>query len=131
MPLKDPELRKQYQKLYRDRHKLKIAAYQKTYREQHDFTEYKKEWHKEKRYDKYGLTKQQYEDMLVQQQYRCKICQRDFTEKWRTYIDHCHSTSEVRGLLCFHCNTGLGHFQDRPEYLYRALCYLEKVSTNE
>lgn len=42
-------------------------------------------------------------------------------------IDHNHQTGKVRGLLCHHCNVGLGHFKDNIELLNSALDYLIKT----
>jgi len=39
-------------------------------------------------------------------------------------VDHNHNTNKVRGLLCNHCNRGLGHFRDNTETLLKAIDYL-------
>lgn len=50
----------------------------------------------------------------------CVICGK--TDK--LCIDHCHTSKEVRGLLCSSCNFGLGNFKDNPVLLANAIKYL-------
>ena len=46
-------------------------------------------------------------------------------------VDHCHKTNTIRGMLCNHCNRGLGHFRDDPELLEFARIYLLSNNTDE
>lgn len=51
---------------------------------------------------------------------QCVIC----GSKEKLVVDHNHISGEVRGLLCNHCNRGLGHFKDDPMLLEFAAQYL-------
>lgn len=73
---------------------------------------------------KYGLTLAQFDAMLVAQGFECAICSTPLTDGRRTSVDHCHATGKVRGLLCGHCNSGLGFFKDSPDKLFAAATYL-------
>lgn len=44
----------------------------------------------------------------------------------RLHIDHCHTSGQVRGVLCGDCNTALGRAKDDPEILRKLALYLEK-----
>ncbi|MEN8656250.1 endonuclease VII domain-containing protein [Streptomyces sp. 21So2-11] len=79
--------------------------------------------------NKFGLTLEDYEAMLVVQDRRCKICLRTAGEADRCFkrlgVDHCHSTGKIRGLLCRSCNAAIGQLQDSPRIIKRAAAYLE------
>lgn len=71
----------------------------------------------------YGITVEQYDKMLADQEGRCKIC--DSVPGIRPLcVDHCHETDKVRGLLCDSCNMMLGKAYDNPEILRRGAEYL-------
>ena len=74
---------------------------------------------------KYGITINDYDNMRIEQNYRCKICdihEDDLTKGLVT--DHCHTTKRVRGLLCTKCNVALGLFKDNKDSLINAIEYL-------
>jgi hypothetical protein len=50
----------------------------------------------------------------------CVIC----GNEGKLVVDHDHKTGHVRGMLCNHCNRGLGHFRDDPTLLEFAAQYL-------
>lgn len=73
---------------------------------------------------KYGITEDQYQQILELQNGVCAICLRHQRYK-RLSIDHDHKTKRVRGLLCNWCNRALGKFVDSVVRLRRAAEYLE------
>lgn len=75
---------------------------------------------------KYGITLEDYNRMLLEQEGRCAICKELPTgeQPW-LHVDHSHETGQVRRLLCFTCNVGLGSFQDDPDLLSKAIVYLK------
>lgn len=62
--------------------------------------------------------------MMADQNYACAICGESI--RGRAHVDHNHKTDEVRGLLCFLCNAGLGMFKDNIRLLAAAIVYLER-----
>lgn len=76
---------------------------------------------------RYGLSLDEYERLLLSQGGCCAICSSsDAGGRGRFHVDHDHNTGAIRGLLCHHCNTGLGAFADDTERLIAAATYLEK-----
>jgi len=73
----------------------------------------------------YGITPEQYTEMLNNQQSKCGICGDEMSQP---HVDHCHNTNKVRGLLCINCNQGIGKFKDDVDKLQRAIDYLNKHS---
>lgn len=70
----------------------------------------------------YGLTLDAYNLMYDEQAGKCKICLKMCEV---LDIDHCHTSGEVRGLLCNHCNTALGRFKDSEAAIEAAIRYIE------
>ena len=77
----------------------------------------------------FGITLEQYEEMVISQGDCCAICGKHrTTNKQRLAVDHCHLTGVVMGLLCSHCNKSLGTFKDSINILNKAIAYLQKES---
>ncbi|MGV9379767.1 endonuclease domain-containing protein [Nonomuraea sp. NPDC003707] len=70
---------------------------------------------------RYGITEDDFERMLAHQGGLCAICR----AVPGTFVDHSHQTGQVRGILCFNCNNGLGHFGDNLVLLELAALYLD------
>lgn len=71
----------------------------------------------------YGLTTDMIEVMKVAQDNVCAICKKP-PKKW--CVDHDHDTGRIRGLLCYACNTGIGHLGDDTDRLQAAINYLSQ-----
>lgn len=78
---------------------------------------------------KYGITPEQYDEMLVAQGGCCALCGSSDPQAVfdRFHIDHSHETGRVRGLLCAKCNLGLGSLGDTVESLQRAIDYIKRT----
>lgn len=83
---------------------------------------------------KHGITIQERDALLHKQEGMCPICKNTIAFKENkgrglntgdeAVVDHCHSSEKIRGVLCGHCNTGLGAFKDNPYALENAIEYL-------
>ena len=80
-----------------------------------------------RRLKQYGLTIDEYERLIVQQNGVCAICRKREKQRTRLSVDHNHETGVIRGLLCVRCNAGIGQFLDDPMLLRTAAVYLEKT----
>jgi|SRR6185312_1803343 len=80
---------------------------------------------------KYGITLDQYNELLVLQGGVCGICKglpvgktKNGKPSSRYDVDHDHATGKVRGLLCHSCNVMLGQARDRIDVLNAAILWL-------
>lgn len=76
----------------------------------------------------YGITLDQFNEKLKEQNNKCAICNSTNTHDKHGVmaVDHNHSTGAIRGLLCYKCNAGIGLLNDNKEILTSAIKYLEK-----
>jgi hypothetical protein len=86
----------------------------------------------QKREKTYGLSHDEYKQLLIKQGEVCAICGKPESLKIKgktamLSVDHNHYTGEIRGLLCSRCNRGLGVFNDDIELFKKAASYLEEV----
>lgn len=81
----------------------------------------------------FGITRDQYNEILKSQNYVCAICEnpetaidgRNGTLK-NLAVDHCHKHKGIRELLCWRCNSLLGKVDDSTELLQKMINYLKK-----
>lgn len=78
----------------------------------------------------YGITQEQYLVMQTNQNNRCLICKKEpelvKSKSTKLYIDHCHKSKKIRGLLCHKCNTAIGLFEEDSRILQSAIEYINK-----
>jgi hypothetical protein len=119
-------------KEYRELNIEKFRQYEASRRSNHERVEYDRLRSYPRRY---GISREQYEQMRIQQSFKCAICGMSEEEhkvsRWGVLcLDHDHKTGAVRALLCALCNKGLGSFKDNHNLLEKASNYLrsfEKV----
>lgn len=79
----------------------------------------------------YGITLDDYNKMFNDQNGSCKTCFIHQSElKNPLFVDHCHTTGKIRGLLCYKCNSALGFANDDIQVLNNLIEYL-KDSIND
>lgn len=74
----------------------------------------------------YGITLAERDLILESQGGRCAVCRTDDPGKRGWFVDHCHTTKKIRGILCQPCNSVLGYAKDDPAILKAAIAYLRK-----
>jgi Recombination endonuclease VII len=71
------------------------------------------------------LTREQYDEWRSRQNGHCKLCGHEISGK-SAHTDHDHETGQLRDMLCYPCNQGLGCFKDDPGLLRAAADYIER-----
>jgi hypothetical protein len=74
----------------------------------------------------YGITLEQKMERLKEQGGKCAICGQIESAGRGWAMDHCHATGKLRGILCHHCNVGIGALGDDPSRLQAAIEYLRE-----
>ena len=104
MAFKDPEVRKEYLRIYMQKNRRR-------YKHKHG----------------YDCSAEQYNKMFQEQEGCCAICGAHQSESKRQLaVDHNHETGKVRALLWMTCNTQLGIYEKYKETFKNYL--LEKDS---
>lgn len=75
---------------------------------------------------RFGITPDQYYDLLDRQKNKCGICNSELPPT-NSVIDHCHETGIIRGVLCRQCNTAIGMLRDQSDKMTNAQRYLDET----
>ena len=118
----DKPLKKDYNKDYKAFNRDYQRWYRKQFPERAKHSDLKKS---------YGISFEMYQQKLESQNNVCAICgneeaavRNNSMEKRNLAVDHDHRTGKIRGLLCTHCNQGIGNFRENPDFLAKAISYL-------
>jgi Recombination endonuclease VII len=119
----NPEKAREAARRYRETHLEERREYARRWRETRGWTR--------KLRERYGITPEQYAELLAAQGGGCAICGMKPGAR-RLSVDHDHSCCPgdiscgwcVRGLLCHAHNVGLAHFADNEELLMAAARYV-------
>ncbi len=82
--------------------------------------EYRLKQRKSHLQNKYGISIEDYNKLLISQNNCCATCKSPTPGGRSTvyfHVDHCHITGNVRGLLCQACNNVLGLVKDNTDTL--------------
>jgi hypothetical protein len=101
--------------------KIHKKKYQKNWRAKRD-----KDYNFIRNLRGYGMTIDDYNNILLEQKGVCAICKKAPKNNRRLHIDHDHQTGLIRGLLCFRCNFGLSYFAENVITIKYAYEYLQK-----
>lgn len=85
-------------------------------------------YHRKSRIRRYGITEDDYFEILIAQEGKCAICKnKDPGRGHKNFdIDHDQETGKVRGLLCSSCNLAIGGMGHNTDRLMSAVAYLLK-----
>ena len=131
------ECRKEYNRI----HRIEKAKYNKKYRQIHrtELIEQQKEYRQTeegklacRRRDlkkSFGITLEQYDEMVENQSGVCAICGNMNIKGHRLCVDHNHEAGKIRALLCDHCNHLLGCAKENVIVLQSAINYLHDYSS--
>jgi hypothetical protein len=89
---------------------------------------YRDAWRKWDLKKRFGITPEDYDQLLAAQNNCCAICKSPTSKSRisRFHLDHNHVTGKLRGLLCSHCNVALGMAEENPMLLRAMAEYIEK-----
>ncbi len=80
----------------------------------------------------YGISIEQYDEMLLRQHGCCGICGlHQDQQPRRMAVDHNHATKQIRMLLCVKCNFAIGHMNDDHRLAARLYAYLKKFNAKK
>jgi hypothetical protein len=91
------------------------------------YTKRQLKYFREDLYKHYGIREDRYAELFDKQEGNCACCginQVYLTR--RLAVDHCHTTGEIRALLCGNCNPAIGYVKESIARCEQLIEYLKK-----
>lgn len=126
LPEEEQELIREYERRYYKDIRSKCPSYITKRKEYYEANKesFNRRAMKSKFKSRFNITLEYYWDLFNKQNGLCALCNEPEPLGILLSVDHCHKTGKIRGLLCGHCNRGLGLFRDNPEVLIKAAEYV-------
>lgn len=132
----DPEMHRAYAQEQHHKHRANKLAAMKIYREKNAeaIKAQQKEWRSKNKetirrnnLKRIGFTPELFDELVAYQNGLCAICDAALSDlpSKHVHADHCHTTSEPRGILCHHCNSAIGLLKEDKRLLKKAEEYLD------
>jgi hypothetical protein len=81
---------------------------------------------------KFGMTLQQYKNILDKQSGQCIICGKTPEQNGKMLaVDHNHTTGQIRDLLCNNCNVTIGFIEKNGTEFDKLKWYLKRHKINQ
>lgn len=113
LALRKHRLSQKYRDTYNKRYAILKATGEQAMRGKEAYAKQKLDPVKRMRHlSRYGLSLQEYQLMHEAQGGVCYICHKPNTNNRILCVDHDHDTGKVRKLLCTHCNSRLGIYEN-------------------
>jgi antirestriction protein ArdC len=136
--MRDKEKKKATGRAYYAAHRELCLAKSKAYYQAHkdERIAYHKSYHVTNRHlarnrnlnNAYGISQAAFLELLSKQGDACAICRTSDWGKRGPFVDHDHRTGQVRGVLCFRCNSALGYVNDNPNIIRAMGDYLSNFN---
>jgi Recombination endonuclease VII. len=107
----------------KERYRENSESYKK--RQNNYYAKNKKQIRQKAREHLFKISEEEYSILYQLQKGECAICGVKESEmQFNLAIDHNHKTGEIRGLLCRHCNSGIGFLKENIDIFKKAILYI-------
>lgn len=117
--------RREYMRMWTEKNREKYNKWAREYHQKnkwkYDTPEFKRRMRSYHLNRTFGITLEDYENLLTKQNNVCAICQQSKLLKRKLNIDHDHNTGKIRGLLCTSCNGKLGWYEQNKKNIEKYL----------